>query len=95
VDPFEQADAENAQGAKRAALERFAAVRDVKRGANRSAEELPLAMFGPSTQQHPLYHAGFYDAQNGEPLFDDAHPVYAMGWRAFWTIKEALAQLQA
>jgi hypothetical protein len=52
-------------------------------------------MFGPSTQQHPLYHAGFYDAQNGEPLFDDAHPVYAIGWRAFWTIKEALAQLQA
>jgi hypothetical protein len=53
MDPFEQADAENAQGAKRAALERFAAVRDVKRGANRSAEELPL--FDPTRRQEELF----------------------------------------
>lgn len=23
---------------------------------------------------------GFFDAESGEPLFEDAEPLYAMGW---------------
>lgn len=30
----------------------------------------------------PAYAEGFWDAQAGEPLFDDADPAYAAGWRA-------------
>jgi hypothetical protein len=41
-------------------------------------------------QQHPDYHAGFYDAQDGAPLFDDAPEIYAAGWRAYWEIMEVL-----
>jgi hypothetical protein len=35
-------------------------------------------------QQHPAYHEGFYDAQFGEPIFDDCpSPEYRAGWTAF------------
>jgi hypothetical protein len=37
-------------------------------------------------QEHPHYHEGFFDAVDGEPLFDDADPVYAAGWRAWWEV---------
>jgi hypothetical protein len=37
-------------------------------------------------QQHPHYHEGYYDAQFGEPLFDDADPIYRKGWQAFWEL---------
>jgi hypothetical protein len=36
-------------------------------------------------QQHPAYHEGFYDAQDGEPIFDDCPSLeYRAGWIAFW-----------
>jgi hypothetical protein len=44
----------------------------------------------PMIQQHPDYHAGFYDAQDGAPLFDDAPEAYAAGWRAYWEIRNIL-----
>lgn len=44
-------------------------------------------------QQHPHYHRGFHDAQFGEPLFDDADPIYALGWRAYWKAREIAASL--
>jgi hypothetical protein len=44
-----------------------------------------------STQQHPAYHQGFYDAQSGEPIFDDCpSPEYRAGWAAFWRCKAIL-----
>ena len=36
-----------------------------------------------SIQQTVGYHAGFYDAQDGDPLFDGAAPEYRAGWLAF------------
>lgn len=38
-------------------------------------------------QADPIYHQGFFDAQEGVPFFEDA-PVYAAGWRAFYRAKE-------
>lgn len=36
-----------------------------------------------SLQQHPGYHEGFFDALDGEPLFeDDCSPEYMAGWIA-------------
>jgi hypothetical protein len=40
----------------------------------------------------PGYHAGFFDAQHGEPLFPDAHPAYKAGWEAYWTCEEILSR---
>jgi hypothetical protein len=34
-------------------------------------------------QQHPDYHLGFFDAADGEPLFDDHNETYKQGWIAF------------
>lgn len=39
-------------------------------------------------QEHPAYHEGFFDALDGEPLFDDAAPEYAAGWRAWWEVRD-------
>lgn len=39
----------------------------------------------------PAYAEGFYDAQEGEPLFPDAAPAYAAGWRGFQNVKAILA----
>lgn len=37
-----------------------------------------------SIQQHPGYHEGFFDACDGEPLFeDDCSPEYMAGWLAY------------
>jgi hypothetical protein len=45
-------------------------------------------------QQHPDYHLGFYDAQFGEPLFDDCpSPKYRAGWHAFWEFRAILDSL--
>ena len=35
-----------------------------------------------SIQHHPDYHDGFFDALDGEPLFDDSSHEYAVGWLA-------------
>lgn len=46
-----------------------------------------------SIQQHPDYHQGFYDAQDGEPLFDDCPSAeYRAGWEAFHECKALAAQ---
>ena len=38
-----------------------------------------------SIQQHPEYHEGFYDAADGEPLFEnDCSPEYKEGWLAYY-----------
>lgn len=42
-------------------------------------------------RQHAKYHEGFYDAQAGEPLFDDADATYAAGWKAYWDARATLA----
>lgn len=37
-----------------------------------------------SIQQQPDYHEGFFDAADGEPLFEDqCSPEYMAGWLAF------------
>jgi hypothetical protein len=36
------------------------------------------------------YHKGFFDAIDGEPLFEDADAVYAAGWRAYWDVSGKL-----
>jgi hypothetical protein len=41
-------------------------------------------------QEHPAYYEGFFDAMDLEPLFDDAVPEYAAGWRAYWKVREIL-----
>lgn len=46
-------------------------------------------MTGP-VQEHPAYHDGFFDAIDHEPLFDDASPEYAAGWRAYWEVHAIL-----
>jgi hypothetical protein len=45
-----------------------------------------------SIQQHPDYHEGFFDAVDGEPLFEgECTPEYAAGWRAWWNCRDILA----
>lgn len=51
-------------------------------------------MRGETIQQHPHYHEGFYDAMDGEPIFDDCMPKYRAGWEAFWECKDILARAQ-
>lgn len=34
-------------------------------------------------QQHPDYHEGFYDAQEGAPLHYGMTREYRLGWEAF------------
>lgn len=42
-------------------------------------------------QEHPDYHEGFFDAEEGEPLFEgECSTEYEAGWRAFWEIREYL-----
>ncbi|MBR0962200.1 hypothetical protein [Bradyrhizobium japonicum] len=41
-------------------------------------------------QEHPAYCDGFFDAIDGEPLFNDASPEYAAGWRAWWEVRNIL-----
>jgi hypothetical protein len=44
-------------------------------------------------QQNPAYHEGFYDAQFGEPIFDDCpSPEYRAGWAAYWECRNILAE---
>lgn len=44
-------------------------------------------------QQHPDYHDGFFDALNGEPIWElECTPEYAAGWWAYWTARDALEQ---
>lgn len=38
-------------------------------------------------QEHPHYHEGFFDAMDGEPLFDDCPSAeYRAGWEAWWRV---------
>jgi hypothetical protein len=41
-------------------------------------------------QEHPDYAEGFYDARDGEPLFDDASEAYEAGWRGFYECRGIL-----
>lgn len=41
-----------------------------------------------SIQQHPDYHAGFFDALDSTPIFDDCTPEYRSGWEAAMRSKE-------
>jgi hypothetical protein len=41
-------------------------------------------------RDHPEYGEGFYDAQCGEPIFNDASDPYRAGWEAFYAVKEIL-----
>jgi rubrerythrin len=43
-----------------------------------------------SIQEHPDYGFGFYDARDGEPLFDDASVEYEAGWRAFYKCRDIM-----
>lgn len=42
-------------------------------------------------QQTEGYREGFWDAQDGEPLFLDSTPEYRTGWLAFHSCKAILA----
>jgi hypothetical protein len=48
----------------------------------------------PQIQETPGYHAGFYDAQLGEPLFDDATAEYRAGWRAYYEVRDGLEEVE-
>jgi hypothetical protein len=48
----------------------------------------PEGSITETTKADEAYREGFYDAQDHEPLFDDADPDYALGWRAFWSCME-------
>lgn len=38
-------------------------------------------------QEHPDYHEGFFDALEGEPLFEgECTKEYEAGWRAWWDV---------
>lgn len=39
----------------------------------------------------PGYSEGFFDAQDGEPLFPDAVEPYRAGWEAYWRCRDILA----
>ncbi len=41
-------------------------------------------------QQRSGYYFGFFDAQAGEPLYQDATDDYRAGWGAYWSIREIL-----
>lgn len=41
-----------------------------------------------SHRDNPAYGEGFYDAQDGEPLFNDATEPYRAGWEAYWVCRE-------
>jgi hypothetical protein len=42
-------------------------------------------------QYSPDYHAGFFDAADGEPLFEqECTTAYAAGWRAWHECKDIL-----
>lgn len=41
-------------------------------------------------RSHPYYSEGFYDAQDGEPLFPDASREYQAGWEGFHVAREIL-----
>jgi len=40
--------------------------------------------------EHPDYCDGFFDAIDGEPLFDDSSAEYAAGWYAWWEVKDVV-----
>jgi hypothetical protein len=44
-------------------------------------------------QQDPIWHEGWFDAREGEPLWDDAHPIYRAGWLAYWEACELLKKV--
>jgi hypothetical protein len=47
-----------------------------------------------SIQQDPAYAQGFYDAMNGEPIFDDCPSLaYRAGWEAFWECRAELDRM--
>ena len=43
-----------------------------------------------SVQQHPAYHEGFFDASDGEPIFEDeCSEEYKLGWLAYHDCRTA------
>ena len=58
--------------------------------ANRTRTGVTPAM---CIQQHPYFSDGWHDALYGEPLFDDADPIYAEGWRSFWRFRKILGEI--
>lgn len=40
------------------------------------------------SRDEDAYAQGFYDAQDLEPLFEDAHEDYVLGWKAYWACKK-------
>jgi hypothetical protein len=40
-----------------------------------------------SIQQEPAYHEGFFDALDGEPIFDDCSATYRAGWIALHEVR--------
>jgi len=48
-----------------------------------------------AVQQDPIWHEGWFDARDGAPLWDDAHPTYCAGWLAYWRARELLAAFVA
>lgn len=42
-------------------------------------------------QHHPDYHKGFYDAQDGAPVYiEQCTSEYVAGWYAYWNVRAAL-----
>ena len=43
-----------------------------------------------SIQQHLDYHEGFFDALDGDPIFDDCSTEYRSGWIALHEVRAML-----
>lgn len=52
-----------------------------------------IELAGVPVQTTEGYHCGFFDAQQGEPLFDQATAEYKAGWHAYWIFKGMLQEL--
>lgn len=52
-----------------------------------------MAEMNEAIEAHPGYMAGFYDAADLTPIFDDAPAPYRAGWEAYWRCRELFNDL--
>lgn len=53
-----------------------------------------MAEMSEAIEAHPGYMAGFYDAADLTPIYDDAPAPYRAGWEAYWRCRELFNGLE-
>ena len=43
-----------------------------------------------SLAENAIWNEGWFDARDGEPLWDRAHSMYREGWLAYWRARELM-----